>query len=148
MATRPRPSGVAVALVSARNSHRQRRLTERNRASDLAREISVIIPRRSRVRKKHRSEECVHTEGLHFKHLIRLLHDLSQPYRLLQFSLPLQPRLGGLGKQGVEAPQSTVVVNRTGVYRSTIIYGVWTCARSRGAGVLVLTICLPSTTEW
>ena len=89
--------------------------TKRYRTSNLALEISIIIPRRSRIRQQRRREERVHFQDLQLKHFIRLPHDLPQPNRFLQLGLPLHSFLGGLGKQGVKTFQSTIVVDCTGV---------------------------------
>jgi hypothetical protein len=112
-----------------------RSLTERSRASDIAREVPVIIPR-SRVRPRRRSEVRIHTQSLHLKHLVRLLHNLSQPNRLLQLGLPVQPRLDGLGVQGIQTSQPTVVMDRTRVNHSSVVDSVGAHAHTGRTDVL------------
>lgn len=137
--------------MSAPEGVRLRLLTEWNRASDLAREVSIIVPRRAHVGHQRRGEERIHTQRLHLEHLIRLLHDFPQPDRFLQLGLPLQPCLGSLGVQGVQASQSAVVVNRTRVYRTSVVNGLGTrtrtlrvAPRARSLGFFLIA----TTTEW
>ena len=149
MATKPRPSWVAATPQRQHQNACENpiSLTERDRAGNLAGEVPIIIPRRACIRHRHRSEERIHAQSLHLKYLIRLLHNLPQTDRFLQLGFPFQPRLGGLGIQGVQASQSTVVVNRTRIYCSCVVDGVGTRARTGRSDVLVWTIRIFFATE-
>ena len=64
-------------------------LTEWHGTRDLARKRVLLVPRLvRRLREHRRDDERVRAERLDFEHLIRLLHDLTQPDRLLQLLLP------------------------------------------------------------
>ena len=122
-------------------------LTERNRASNLSGEVPIVVPRWTRVCHQRRGKERIHAQSLYLKHLVRLLNNLPQPDRFLQLGLPLQPRLGRLGVQGVQASHSSIMVNRARVHSSSVADDVGTRARAGRSDALVWTLCLFFTTE-
>jgi len=149
MATRPRPPWPCITpkVQYQKICENSRSLTERNRAGNFAGESLTTDPRRARVLHQRRSRERAHAQSLHFKHLVRLLLNLPRLDRFFQFGFPLQPCLGRLGVQGVQASQSTIVVNRTRKYRSSVVDGIGTGTRTWRSDARVWTLRILFTTE-
>ena len=100
-------------------------LTEWHRASDLARERILVIPRRaSRARTHRRYQERIRAERLNLEDLVRVLHDLPQADRLLQLLLPLVARLLGFREHSVQASKATIVVDGAREHESGIGRGL------------------------